>query len=533
MDQPAQARRRALLGWALLGMSVLGAGFVVWLWLLRPPPPLPEVAVPAPPPRPVEASFEQVERFCGACHAYPPPETFPRSAWRKQIRDAYDFFRHSSLQTDCPSLESVALYYEKRAPEQLPRLRHEPPPTPLPLRLERVGYSLKGQPPHPGVTNVALGRLFNRSKGPLDVVVCDARLGQVLALQPYTSPPAWHVLGRVPAPAHAEVVDLDGDGINDVLVADLGSFAGTDDRVGRVVWLRGSADGKFTPFTLLEGVGRVADVRAADFRKVGKKDLVVAAFGWHETGATLYLENQTTDWAKPVFVTRVLDERPGGVHVEVGDVNNDGRPDIVALISQEHETIVAFINEGKGLFRKETIWTAPHPAYGSSGIQLVDLNNDGALDILYTNGDFLDPPFLLKPYHGVQWLENPGRFPFRHHSLTSMYGVMRACAADFRGTGRKDIVAVSCLPPELFPQRAKLDLDAVVYLEQAQAGRFIRHTLAKKACDHFTCVAGDVYGDGRVHLITGNFCWSKSHRIEDAVVIHKNLGPTRSSAAEK
>ena len=28
------------------------------------------------------ASSEAVHEFCGACHAYPPPETFPRSAWR-------------------------------------------------------------------------------------------------------------------------------------------------------------------------------------------------------------------------------------------------------------------------------------------------------------------------------------------------------------------------------------------------------------------------------------------------------------------
>ena len=61
----------------------------------------------------------------------------------------------------------------------------------------------------------------------------------------------------------------------------------------------------------------------------------------------------------------------------VGDLNKDGRPDFVALISQEHETVVAFLNEGNGRFRKETIYTAPHPAFGSSGIQLIDLDGQG------------------------------------------------------------------------------------------------------------------------------------------------------------
>jgi hypothetical protein len=347
----------------------------------------------------------------------------------------------------------------------------------------------------------------------------------VFALQPYTTPPKWHTLGKVTAPAHAEVVDLDGDGVPDVLVGCLGSFAGTNDKVGSVVWLRGKGDGSFTPIPLLENVGRVADVQAADFRKSGKKDLAVAVFGWHHVGEVLYLENQTTDWAKPKFVPRVLDDRPGAVHVAIGDMNGDGLPDIVALVSQEHEQIVAFLGDGKGGFRKEIIYTAPHPAYGSSGIQLVDLNRDGKLDVLYTNGDILDPPYILKPHHGVQWLENTGRFPFVHHPIASMYGVMRAVAADFRGVGRHDVAAVSCLPPELFPSRKDKQIEAVVFLEQAPKGEFVHHSLKKVACDHFACAAGDLYGDGRIHLVTGNFCWSQDHRIEDAIVIWKQTGP--------
>ena len=130
----------------------------------------------------------------------------------------------------------------------------------------------------------------------------------------------------------------------------------------------------------------------------------------------------------------------------------------------------------------------------------------------------------MKPYHGVQWLENPGRFPFIHHPLTPMYGAMRAVAAEFRPrSGVKDIVAVSCLPPELYPLRAKRQLDAMVFLEQTAPGKFARHVLEQGACDHFTCAAGDLDGSGQIQLVTGSFCWSKSHRIEDAVVVWKSL----------
>jgi hypothetical protein len=318
------------------------------------------------------------------------------------------------------------------------------------------------------------------------------------------------------------VVDLDGDGIKDILVADLGSASQTDRLCGSVVWLHGNRDGNFTPITLLKDVGRVTDVQAGDFRGVGKLDLVVAAFGWRKTGEILYLENQTTDWAHPIFAPRTLDERHGTIQVPVGDINGDGKLDFVALISQEHETVVAFLGDGKGGFRREPIYTAPHPAYDSSGIQLVDLNGDKRLDVLYTNGYSMDKPYVLKPYHGIQWLENQGRFPFQHHAIAPMYGVHRAIAADFRGTGQPDIVAVGYLPVHGFPEREQQQLDAIVYLEQTELGKFGRHTsLEAGTCDHVTCAAGDIFGTGKIDLVTGNFM---SPRLTQSVSVWKNQG---------
>jgi hypothetical protein len=499
-------------------------------------PPAADPAAENPPPEPQEASSRQVHQFCQACHAYPPPNTFPRSAWRREVQQAYGFFRESNLQIDFPSQESVALYYEHRAPAGLPLRKLRPPGQKLPLSFRRKHFSLPGGSVHPAVSNVNLVHLFDRRR--LDVLVCEMRQGRILALQPYLPRPAWRVLySHGPDlgfhPAHAEVVDLDGDGVPDILVANLGYFGPTDARCGSVVWLRGKGDGTFhRPVTLLRGVGRVADVQAADFCGAGHKDLVVAAFGWRNTGEILYLENRTTDWTRPRFVPRVLDRRHGAIHVPVTDadgkpidLDGDGRRDFVALISQEHETIVAFLNRGSGRFQKKTIYTAPHPAYGSSGIQLVDLNGDGKVDVLYTNGDSLDPPSLLRPYHGVQWLENRGRFPFVHHPLTAMYGVTRALAADFQGKGKKDIVAVSFLAAEHFPQRKDLQLDSVILLEQTAPGKFVRHSLETVTCDHFTCAVGDIYADGTVQLVTGNFCLTEGHQVRRAVTLWENCRP--------
>jgi hypothetical protein len=485
---------------------------------------------PAPPEEPrasalpnrVYGSPLQLQHFCGSCHAFPPPDVFPRALWKQEVEQAYGFFEESALSLRPPPREQVVKWYEDFAPLELPEPPLAPAPGPAPVRWRQTAFPAHPEVAEPAVANVNLVHLFDDRR--LDVLACDLRAGLVLALSPYAPAPAWRVLGRVPHPAHAEVVDLDGDGIKDVLVANLGSAGQTDARCGSVVWLRGGRDGRFTPITLLDGVGRVADVQAADFRGTGKLDLVVAAFGWRHTGEVIYLENHTTDWAHPEFVRHVLDNRHGAIHVPVGDIDGDGRPDFVALLSQEHETVVAFLNRGDGTFRKETIYTGPHPAYGSTGIQLADMNGDGKLDVLYTNGDTLGGPHVLKPYHGVQWLENRGRFPFVPHPLAPLYGAHRAVAADFRGRGLLDVVAVSLLPADAYPQRQERDLDAVIYLEQTAPGRFVRHSLERKTCDHVTCAAGDVFGTGTVDLVTGTFA---SGPDAHALTLWRNQGAGR------
>ena len=476
---------------------------------------------------------EQVHTFCGtACHGYPPPDSFPREHWRMEVERGYGFFEQSGLPGKPPPFESVVRYYEERAPREFPPVAWPAPTRPTGVSWQQLSYP--GPPTKDGfaISHVNLVRLPDPGKpakpgGPLDILACDMKNGHVMLLRPYEAKPEWKILAHLSHPAHAEVVDLDGDGIPDILVADLGSFGPTDRRCGSVVWLRGNKDGSFTPVKLLDNVGRVADVQAADFRGVGKLDLVVAVFGWQATGELLYLENQSVGEKSPTFVSRVLDSRHGTIHVPVIDLNKDGKPDFIALISQEHETIVAFLNEGGGKFRKQTLYSAPHPGYGSSGIQLVDLDGDGEVDVLYTNGDSLDKPYLYKPYHGVQWLKNKGNLRFEHRALTPMYGVHRAIAADLRGTGRKDIVAVGFLPEENFSDRKTRKPDGIILLEQrppdkAEPLRFDRYSLSATACDHVTCAVGDVFATGRNDLVVGNF---SSPLSANPVTIWKNLGP--------
>ena len=522
----------------LVGLAAL-AGAAVYGGFLRgrdaPPPP--------PPARPAAAAEDiarEVNGFCNSsCHAPALPEAFPRRYWRSEVERGFRRFEKSTLALTPPPLEDVIRYFEERAPEELPPADLPPPPSrPLGLRFEKVSYPGPPARERFAISNVNLVRLpaggasggrqppvsrgasTGDSAGPRDILACDMLNGLVMLLRPYEPSPAWKVIAQVPHPAHTEVVDLDRDGLLDVLVADLGSFPPTDRLCGRVVWLRGRPDGSFTPVTLLENVGRVVDVQAADFRGTGRLDLIVAEFGWQDAGKVVLLENETTDWDKPKFVPRVVDSRHGAIHVPVCDLNGDGRPDFVTVFAQEHETVVAFLNDGGGKFTPRELYRGPHPGYGSSGIELVDLNRDGRLDVLYTNGDILDEPHIFKPYHNVQWLENKGDLRFEHHLITPLYGAHRAVAADFRGQGLPDVVAVSFMPQDKFPDRAARRPDAVVFLEQVAPGKFERHTLESTTCDHTTCAVGDVFGTGEAAIVVGQF---SSMNTDHPVTIYRRV----------
>ncbi len=108
---------------------------------------------------------------------------------------------------------------------------------------------------------------------------------------PTSRRPRSSQLAQIPNPDHATPVDLDGDGVKDLLVADLGAFLPGDHDQGQVVWLRGLETGGFSTYAM-GGFPRVADVEAADFDGDGKPDLLVAGFGWRRTGGITLLRTR-------------------------------------------------------------------------------------------------------------------------------------------------------------------------------------------------------------------------------------------------
>ena len=153
------------------------------------------------------------------------------------------------------------------------------------------------------------------------------------------------------------------------------------------------------------------------------------------------------------------------------------------------------------------IHTAPHPNWGSSGIELTDLDGDGDADVLLAHGDTFDDS-LLKPYHGIDWLENRGAYPFTPHTLARMPGAHRARAIDLDGDGDLDVVASAFVADGGGPGASSLP--SLVWLEQVRKGVFERRTLEKGALHHPTLAVGDVNADGKADIIVGNMATAGS-----------------------
>ncbi|MEN3339331.1 MAG: hypothetical protein V7647_3007 [Acidobacteriota bacterium] len=454
--------------------------------------------------------------MCGGCHVLPPSDILPKDVWRDEFVTMM-LIRENRVAPPVPpsvynrtvqlppDMQQVLPYFTSRAPERLPAPQPWPDPNESPVQFTRRGLTVADRPNTPAVSNVSLVNVDGDKQ--LEVLGTDMRHGLLLRGHPADPAGALTVVASIPHPSHVALTDVDRDGIQDLLVADLGEFFPADHDKGAVFWLRGLPNHTLGAF-YLEGWPRVADVESGDFNGDGKNDLAVAAFGWRKTGQIAILENRTTDPSQPEFITHTIDPRSGGIHIVPVDLNHDGKLDFVTLLAQEHETVLAYINKGTGdfSFERKVIYTAPHPNWGSSGIQMVDLDKDGDLDVLLTHGDSFDDG-IVKPYHGIQWLENKGGYPFVEHTLAQMPGVHRAVAADLDGDGDLDIIACG-----LLAGGADVDekaLPALVWLEQTRPGVFARHTIEMGSPRHATLDAGDIDGDGDIDIVVGNFSIEK------------------------
>jgi len=439
----------------------------------------------------IETVIGYVNKYCTACHKVPPPNLMPRKDWAPAIDVMVSMANKEVGGEFIPKdiVKDIKAYYRGSSPEQLSRLPHYKN-TEYSEKFTGIGVADKSDTPN--IININSVNLSERNS--TEFLICDGEKNQVILLS--NTKGSWNekVLANIMAPSHTQVIDYDNDGDNDIIVAALGFLPPSEALAGKVFLLRQSPTGEFNKELLLEGVGRITDAQVLDVDNDNDLDMLVAIFGGGKVGELIWLEN--VGKAQPI--KHSLINVSGALNVSPVDLNNDGLIDIVSLIAQEHEMIVALINQGKGSFKAVSLIEAPHPMFGFTGMKLVDLDQDDDIDILFTNGDAHDLQMDPKPYHGIQWLENQGNLNFKFHDIARFYGAVTAVAGDMDSDGDLDIVASSWNNYWEDNKRQSL-----IWFENDGKQSFTRHNINNSPKSIVTLALKDVTGDDNLDIIAG------------------------------
>jgi hypothetical protein len=431
---------------------------------------------------------------CGSCHVLPDPATLPGQSWDQVISRMDEIMKTRKVPSYSKAeWQDLRHFYFTYSRETQPPLPPDPTLETAPIRFDRMSLgNAIGARERPWICHVKPVDL-DRDGHP-DLLVCDTDKSQVNWLHPVNGDWIEQTLAGAPFPDHVEVFTNRENGRMDIVVACQTIMSPTDDLVGSVVLLENDGALHFTPKTILDRVSRVADVEPADVNGDGKVDFLVAAYGYITEGEIGWLEQTTTGYNWHSIL-----KRSGAINILPVNLNGEGKTDFVVLFAQEHEMICAYLNEGNGSFREKVLFQAATPSFGSSGIQLVDLDGDGDVDILYTNGDNMDLQTMTpRAFHGVQWLENKGNLEFEWHNIRRFYGAYSAVAADLNGDGKLDIAVTSMFNDWNDPGRASL-----IWLENDGKQNFRAHGIARTPIHLINCAVADLDGDGRQDIVAG------------------------------
>lgn len=438
---------------------------------------------------------------CGSCHMFPDPSLLDKKTWREGIMPAMAehfgievlqgnvYLPHKNSTLSIKEWQSITKYYETLAPDSL----KSPKPS------ERINdwAVFKLKKPDPDSSQVAATimtginpenkKIFTSSLNYSALYEWNNRLKPSFVTELSTS---------------AVDINFPKQGPFESIITCMGGMRALDNTRGDVIGISKNGKGPKINTHIEKDLIRPIQTQVLDFNKDGLTDYLVCSFG-HNFGG-LYILQQLSDKSfKKVSVREV----PGSTQSIIVDFNQDGWPDIMTLFAHANEGIWLFINDKKGGFIEKNVLRFP-PVFGSSSFQLVDMNKDGQLDIIYTAGDNSDYSRILKPYHGLYIFLNKkdgkdGSLHYEQSYFSPLHGATKAMAADFDKDGDIDIATIA-----FFADFKTKPYDTFTYFEnETKTGlNFKAHNIPINEKGRWICMdVNDYDGDGDVDIVLGNY----------------------------
>ena len=274
---------------------------------------------------------------------------------------------------------------------------------------------------------VALTAADVNGDGKLDLVLANGGVGVLLGNGDGTFQAAANYASGGDNAESVAVADVNGDGIPDLLVANECAGDCEFDERGAVGVLLGNGDGTFQAAVSYDTGGFLANsVAVGDVNGDGKPDLVVA--NQNSVGVLLGNGDGTFQPA--------LSYGSGGLSVAVADVNGDGKPDLVVAGCGG---VCILLGNGDGTFKPAVSYNSG----GSIAVTVADVNGDGKPDLLVANECDSSSPDCRYGSAGVLLGNGDGTFQAAVSYDTGGYLASSVVVGDVNGDGKPDLIVAN------------------------------------------------------------------------------------------
>jgi hypothetical protein len=190
--------------------------------------------------------------------------------------------------------------------------------------------------------------------------------------QPFVAIPGYSA-GAETDPSAITVADLDGDGLDDVILPGIYPSDGTPS----LAILKGQQNGMLAPVTYLNGVS-VWGLASGDVNRDGKPDIVVTGFNASGSSVTTFLNGGQGNFTQ-ISNGSISGPYPGPI--ALASIYGAGALDLLVSV-QAPNAILLLQNTGGGNFGTAKVIATT--ATDNRNFSVADFNGDGLPDVVYT-----------------------------------------------------------------------------------------------------------------------------------------------------